>query len=297
MKVELAPGAYVLAVSGGVDSMVLLDVLAARPELKLIVAHFDHGARADSTEDRRLVQAASAAHNLAYIYDEGHLGAAASEATARTARYAFLRRVMHEQHARAIITAHHQDDVLETAILNLLRGTGRKGLSSLQSNDEIVRPLLGVPKSALLAYARAHDLRWREDSTNADDHYLRNYVRHNVVPRLGADGRVQLLAHIARARELNATIDALLDSELPASNELGSAWFVELPYDVSVEIMAAWLRRHGVSFDRRSLHRLVVAAKTLPSGKRVNISSRWWLIIDKGILRLANASQNANDSV
>src|SRR5690606_5271626 len=106
--IKIRPGKYVVAVSGGVDSMVLLDLLRQKPKLELIVAHFDHGIRPDSAEDRKLVQRVAKHYDLPFVYAEGKLGPKASEALAREARYAFLRRVQAEQGAEAIITAHHQ---------------------------------------------------------------------------------------------------------------------------------------------------------------------------------------------
>src|SRR5215471_4228206 len=93
MKIELEPGKYVVAVSGGVDSMVLLDVLKDVPGLQLVVAHYDHGMRGDSGQDRQLVQEAAAHYGLPFAYEEGKLGVRTSEAAARDARYQFLRRV------------------------------------------------------------------------------------------------------------------------------------------------------------------------------------------------------------
>src|SRR4051794_19867846 len=118
------PGSYVVAVSGGVDSMALLHYLQTRPGIKLTVAHFDHGIRDDSPEDRKLAQEVAKSYKLPFVYHEGRLGGEASEATARAARYDFLNKVRRSSQAQAIITAHHQDDLLETAILNMLRGTG-----------------------------------------------------------------------------------------------------------------------------------------------------------------------------
>jgi tRNA(Ile)-lysidine synthetase-like protein len=131
MKIQLPKGRYVVAVSGGVDSVVLLDALSKLPNLELVVAHLDHGIREDSIEDRRFVASLAASYGLVFEYGEGRLGSGASEATAREARYNFLRGVKMKHDAKAIITAHHQDDLIETAILNMLRGTGRKGLTSL----------------------------------------------------------------------------------------------------------------------------------------------------------------------
>ena len=135
--------------------------------MRLTVAHYDHGIRSDSAEDRRLVQALAREYGLPFVYHSGRLGTGASEAVARQARYGFLHAVRRASAAQAVITAHHQDDVLETAILNLLRGTGRRGLGSLKSTDVVKRPLMAVSKNELLRYAEREGLRWREDSTNS----------------------------------------------------------------------------------------------------------------------------------
>lgn len=285
----MTPGKYIMAVSGGVDSMVLLDLLAGQTGLELVVAHFDHGIREDSYEDEKLVRAVAAAKKMPYIYEAAHLGVGASEAAARAARYNFLRRTAKEHRAKAIITAHHQDDVLETAVLNLLRGTGRKGLSSLQSTEEVVRPLLNVSKKEILAYAQAYNIVWREDSTNTDEAYLRNYVRRNIVPRLGEDGHAKLLEKIRAAKRLNDEIDGMLRAELvgqPNATTLRRSWFIALPYDVSLEVLAAFLRANNVGFDKKALHRLVVVIKTFMPGKRADVASRRQLHIGKTDVKL-----------
>lgn len=290
MQIDLEPGKYVAAVSGGVDSMVLLDVLRAQPGIELVVAHFDHGIRPDSAADRKFVQEAVRSHGLPFVYEEGKLGADASEAAARAARYGFLRRVQAGQGARAIITAHHQDDVLETAVLNLLRGTGRKGLASLGSSDEIVRPLLGTSKQAVLKYAREHQLAWREDPTNTDERYLRNYVRQKIVPRFSAQAKQEMLERIGSMRQLNRDIDAILENVLraqPGAGQLHRQWFTGLPHDVSREVLAAWLRQNGVAgFTRQQIERLVAAAKTKPPGKLADIDATHILSVEKQILRI-----------
>lgn len=294
---NIPPGMYVLAVSGGVDSMVLLDVLAAQPELKLIVAHFDHDIRPDSARDRRFVQAAAQKYGLPFAYTAGKLGAGASEATAREARYAFLEKVRARHRARAIITAHHQDDAIETAILNIMRGTGRKGLSALDSRRDLLRPLLAVSKQDVLRYARAHRITWREDSTNQSDAYLRNYIRHHIMPQLTAAARRRLVTHIAQARAGNAAIDALLLEQLeaqPATAQLDRAWFTQLPYAVAAELLAAWLRANGVrSFSRGHINRLVIAAMTAHAGKQADVNAGFVLRITKTALRLAAREQRS----
>src|SRR5438270_2251525 len=118
MKVNVPPGRYVLAVSGGVDSMVLLDLLAKLPGLELVVAHFNHGIRPESVNDEELVANRAKRLNLPLELGYASLGQGASEATARQARYQFLEAVQKKYKAKAIITAHHQDDWIETAVIN-----------------------------------------------------------------------------------------------------------------------------------------------------------------------------------
>ncbi len=283
-----------VAVSGGVDSMVLLDLLRQKPRLKLIIAHFDHGIRPDSAEDRKLVERTARLYGLPFFYAQGKLGPQASEALAREARYAFLRKVQSEQGAEAIITAHHQDDMLETAIMNLLRGTGRRGLSSLKSRRELVRPLLNWSKRDVLAYAEEHDLVWAEDSTNTDERYLRNYIRHNILSRFTKEGRTSLLTHMKQASKVNEEIDELLDKDLeeqPAKDELNRSWYLQLPYAVAREMMAAWLRRNGImQFDRHMIERLVVAAKTARAGKLADVDAGHVVEFTKDRIRLAGRS-------
>ncbi len=281
MKIQVKPGKYVIAVSGGVDSVVLLDLLRLHPGAQLVVAHFDHGIRDDSHLDRTHVQGLARRYRVPFAYDKGRLGPGASEAEARTARYDFLRKVQAASESEAILTAHHQDDVLETAIINLLRGTGRKGLSSLTNGEGIIRPLLDVPKTEIIDYAKRHGLEWRVDSTNLSTDILRNRIRHDMLPSWSDADKSRLLDVALRMRQLNPEIDKIITDVTPASggpssqaqdNGLDREWFILLPHAVSREVIASWLRSHHIrDFDHRTLERLSVAAKTAEPGKAVDI--------------------------
>ncbi len=309
MRVDLPAGKYVVAVSGGVDSVVLLHLLAQKQKeedrrrkvgspsfdilhssFSLVVAHFDHGIREDSAEDRKLVEGLAAQFGLPFEYAEGELGKDASEAVARAARYAFLRQVREKYGADAIVTAHHQDDVLETAILNLLRGTGRRGLASLRSTDEIKRPLLEVSKHELLRYAKREGLQWREDSTNADPKYLRNYVRLKLLPRFAEADREALLGLVRRMAQVNTELDAELDKYLdhqPAPTTLDRHAFIVLRHAEAREVMAFWLRQEtGTELSRQLVERLVVAAKTGKTGSKADVDGKYWLLIKEESLQL-----------
>lgn len=278
MDINIPSGTYVVAVSGGVDSMVLLDLLAKRvstDNIRLVVAHFDHGIRVDSSLDRELVQMSANEKGLQFVYEIGNLGPSTSEAVAREARYRFLNKVVAAANAKSIITAHHQDDVLETAVLNLLRGTNRRGLTSLRSTQGVLRPLLKYPKAELKQYAKDNQIVWREDSTNSDDTYRRNYVRHNLIDRLDAPTRAKLVDIVTKATENNDQLDGELDDYIgqESKNELNRSEFVKLPHDVAREVMAAWLRANGIrEFDKKMIERLVIAAKTFAPGAKSNVT-------------------------
>lgn len=290
MEFQIARGRYVVAVSGGVDSMVLLDVLAQHAGLNLIVAHYDHGIRPDSAEDRKLVEGAAQRYGLPFVYEEGRLGAQAGESAARAARYAFLERVQKEQGASAIILAHHQDDVLETAILNILRGTGRRGLTALVSTPTRLRPLLDVPKTDIGAYAKQHGIAWREDSTNTDQRYLRNYIRHMLLPQFSEAARRTLLQVVADTRQQNEDINRLLADCLAAwtvGTCMNRRQFTLLPHAVAKEMLAAWLRQNGLlSYDARTLERVTIAAKTLHPGRAISLVSGAVIYVEKETLAL-----------
>jgi tRNA(Ile)-lysidine synthetase-like protein len=270
--------------------MVLLDILSKLPDVLLIVAHFDHGIREDSKADRLFVQEAAARYNVPFEAAEGMLNTDASEADARKLRYEFLETIRDLHNAKAIITAHHADDMLETAIINLLRGTGRKGLSSLANRDKILRPLLGMGKSDILEYARENGIDWHEDSTNAETRYARNYIRHYVLPRFSSDKRAELLQIIRDAKDVNTKLDKeLLDNlgDQASTGQLSRAYVIQLPHDVAKEVVASWLRALGLrEFDRKTLERVVVAAKTAQPNTYVNIYGNYRVIMYKHKLAL-----------
>jgi tRNA(Ile)-lysidine synthase len=290
MDINLRPGRYVVAVSGGVDSVVLLHALAQQPDLKLTVAHFDHGIREDSAEDRKHVRALAKQYGLPFVYHVGNLGAGTSEASAREARYKFLHHVRKASGAEAVITAHHRDDVLETIILNLLRGTGRRGLSSLKSTDIVKRPLLHVPKNELLRYAEREGLEWREDSTNVDERYLRNYIRKNILPRLADRDREAFYILGRWAEKTNREITHQVVNYLhvqPSRTSLDRHSFIMLPHVVAREVMAEWLLQNtGAELSRVMLERLVTAAKSGKVGSKVDVDKGHWLEISRTHLAL-----------
>jgi len=292
MTLQIKPGTYVAAVSGGVDSMVLLDMLAHQPGLQIIVAHFNHGTRTDNAEDAALVATAAAKYGLPYIYEEGKLGADISELAAREARYDFLQHVQKMQNAQGIILAHHEDDVLETMLLNLIRGTGRKGLSSLQSHAHRLRPLLHMTKKEILEYAKEHQIVWREDSTNQDMKYKRNYIRHAVMSGITEAQRQKLRTIYKQSQSVNAALDeelTLVLDTIVGDEGMERQSFIQLPHAISREVMATWLReQHVNNLDRKQIERLVTAAKTAQPGTIYDVDKRKIMNISRNFLEITS---------
>lgn len=267
---------YIVAVSGGLDSVVLLDMLAGLAvrdaSLELVVAHADHGIRGDSSQDAEHVRSLAERYNLPHETTCLALGAETSEEAAREARYAWLESVRRQHRADGVITAHHEDDVLETIVLNFQRGTGWRGLASLRTADERYRPLLGVSKAGLARYAIDNGLTWREDSTNDDVRYTRNYIRHGVLPKLDGKTRARLAQLARQQRELREKIEAEAVNLLAnVRDEVGLSRhkLIMMPDSVALEVLrAATDGRHEPFHLRRLLH----FAKTGRQGSLLNLS-------------------------
>ncbi|MCY0387962.1 tRNA lysidine(34) synthetase TilS [Robbsia sp. Bb-Pol-6] len=249
-------GPVALALSGGLDSMVLLDALArlgARfspsiPSLSLapddstappalawslscLAIHVHHGLSPSADAWLRHCEAACAARGVPFLYERVALGNGAGqgiEAAARRARYAVLERLARARGAGALLLAQHADDQAETVLLQMLRGTGLPGLSAMpgeralgtaQAPLPLLRPFLDLRRDDLEAYAAARALTWVEDASNRDPRYRRNALRHQVFPAIAAhfpDYRRTLARTARHAAAAQALCDELARDDLLA---------------------------------------------------------------------------------
>ena len=295
MKIDLEPGrTYVAAVSGGVDSVVLLDLLAKQAAgCRVVVAHFDHGTRPGSAADARFVERLAAAYGLDFVGRRADLGAGASEAVCRRARYDFLFQAAADLGDSSLVTAHHLDDFLETVVLNFQRGAKRRGLAGPRSSDRLFRPLIRIPKEDIVGYAEARRLAWREDPTNLDLSYRRNFVRRHVMPKFGPGQKRRLLAVCDELAAANRRLDDFLDGYLRRQSYrregrvFGREWFGSLADDQAAEVVNAWLLRWEVA-DRTSsqIKYIVVKLKTLRPGKVVVVDPMKSIRLTKRSIRL-----------
>ncbi len=212
----------VVAVSGGVDSMVLLQVLArlpARLGLRLHVAHVHHGLRGKAADRDAAFVVAEAARlglgaTVARLNPAERRRGESVQAWARAARYRCLDAIAEEVRASRIAVAHTRDDQAETVLLNLLRGTGPRGLGGIPPvRDRIVRPLLEVARAEVEAYAAAQHLAFRTDASNASDAYRRNHVRHRLLPLLAKEYNPRIVESLARLATLLREDDAALTAQ------------------------------------------------------------------------------------
>ncbi len=202
---KIPQGHVVVGVSGGVDSVALAHMLW-KQGVTLTVAHFNHGLRgAESDADERLVKDLAQAWGVPFYAQKAVRPTRGNvEDELRKQRYAFLESVRVRVGAEAIAVAHHMDDQAETVLMHLRRGAGLRGLCGMHSlNKKIVRPLLGVRKSDLSAYARKHRLPSRHDASNDDTGLERNFIRHRVIPALERESKsiVEDLAHLSLAAQ------------------------------------------------------------------------------------------------
>ena len=180
---------FLLATSGGMDSMVLVD-LFQKLNLNFALAHCNFQLRGtESDGDENFVKEYAKHNNVAFFVTKfdtkkySEQKKLSTQVAARNLRYNWFNEVLEQENFDYIVTAHHADDNIETFLINLTRGTGIEGLTGIpEQNEQVVRPLLIFSRTEIEEYAKENNIQWREDSSNASDKYLRNKIRHDLVP-------------------------------------------------------------------------------------------------------------------
>lgn len=228
---NLQSSTLLVAVSGGVDSMVLVDLLK-NCGISFVVAHCNFMLRGEeSNQDAQFVEEyctkySIIQHSIAFdttTYAQTHKQS--TQIAARELRYHWFDQLMQENGYTHLATAHHLDDSLETFLINFTRGTGMEGLLGIQQTDKIIRPLLSFTRDEILSYAKANGLVWREDSSNASDKYLRNKIRHHIIPTL---------------KEINPTLLDNFNSTLTHLNQ--ASGFAQ---EMATQVLSEWLEQKG----------------------------------------------------
>ncbi len=256
---------YLIGVSGGRDSIALLHFLVERDYKNLLVCHLEHGLRGRASHaDARFVERIAAEFGLACEIGSADVRALARrsklsiETAARFARFAFFVEVARRWRCSGIFLAHHADDLVETALLNLFRGASPGGIAAMRIVSKyrvgktqltILRPLLGVWRSEIDDYVKQHRLKFREDASNAQFGATRNRIRHCLLPyieeKLGRDVRKT----IWRAAQIWSEEEALLDSmiSVPQMKQLDVASLRKLPVAIQRRTILKWLRGRKIA--------------------------------------------------
>jgi len=259
----------ILAISGGVDSMCLLHMMKDDPDV--VVAHFNHGTRPSSDDDEAFVKSYAEQYGLPFYSKKVCLGADVSEADARAARYVFLNELK-EKLGGKIYTAHHLNDLFESIAINFARGTGWRGLTPFNNNDN-KHPLLCFTKTEIYRYAAANEIVFRQDPTNNESGYLRNRLRPAIAALIveHPDLAEKLNSLYLSQCDLRAEIENLSAEILPKSSAYQRAVFKDLEDDVAEELLRFCLAEHQISVTRPQLQDFLHAIRTYASGKQFNL--------------------------
>src|SRR6266705_407871 len=264
---------YLIGVSGGRDSVALLHWLVDLGYRRLIVCHLNHQLRGRSSQaDSRFVEKLVAKWNKKIV---GHvdfkLGSAnvralakrnktSIETAAREARYSFFAKVAKRRRYRTLFLAHHADDLVETFLINLFRGSGSAGLAAMREISTrriedvdltIVRPLLSVWRDEIDSYVREHRLKFREDASNKNLAPLRNRIRHRVIPYLEKTFRRNIRQNIWRTATIAAEEENWIDNQMRVSphreDRLSVKGLRALPVALQRRTILKWLRAQNLS--------------------------------------------------
>lgn len=291
----------ILAVSGGVDSMVLFDIYKKDPNV--VVAHFNHGTRPSADADEKFVREKCAGANIECFVGRTKLGPNSSEEAARELRYKFLFDLRDKISSKAqdevrIYTAHHLDDLVESVFINLLRGTGWRGLTPFSGN--VFRPflsgdvLLPESKADILVYAARHKISFREDPTNFSDKYMRNRIREKLLtldPQTHYELNQKIKKLYFSQKEIRAGIDSIVNELIPKDGVFKREWFFNGSSDpifdeVCSEILKAALSKKNIFLTRPQMENFLLAIRTYEPEKSFNLPKDKLIKIHKNYFKI-----------
>ncbi|MBE0647628.1 MAG: tRNA lysidine(34) synthetase TilS [Bacteroidales bacterium] len=241
-----------LAVSGGVDSMVMAE-LFSQAGFRFGIAHCNFQLRgSESDDDERFVQSIADQYDVPFYFTKfcttafADLRKISIQMAARELRYAWFEEVRHQDGFDLIATAHHKDDQVETFFINLLRGTGIAGLHGIPlRNGKVIRPLLFTSREQIVSFADEKNISFREDSSNNSLHYTRNIIRHQLIPMLQSidpDYSSQVTATIERIQGIEAVLKPIVETcRKKVIQREDSKWVVEISELRKLKPLKAWM--------------------------------------------------------
>lgn len=276
-----------IAVSGGVDSMVLLSCfqrIKSLSRIKIFVLHFNHRWRQDSIKDKILIEQYCKKHKLDFIYEEISPKIKKTEEAARIARYGFFTRMAKKYNLEIICTAHHFDDYIETVLFRIARGAGPLGLcpikeiSSLTKEVSLYRPFLSVRKNEIIAYAKKYHIPFNEDITNLDVSLKRNLIRRNLMPVLkeinpSFDKNIHLLSRLVSAQN-----DLTQSFFKNITTRIDKTFYFSLSKDIQDLLIYWFLNKNNVE---GCLHKIDDIKLAFVQDKKIQLNKNYFLVPNK----------------
>ena len=263
-------------------------LLAMYAHADIIVAHIDHGTRKSSAEDADFVRQKCQELRVKFYETKLELGEGVSEELARKKRYEFLKSIQKKE-GGILCTAHHLDDVLESITINLIRGTGWRGLTPFYG-DELVRPFIisKMWKRDVLKFAGEQNICFRQDPTNYETNYLRNRVREKMA-ELDKTARVDAINLFEKQNELRNKIEKLV-TELAKQTVVGKSFhkkelFLTADEKVALEVLREICLMHGYSLTRKQLGDFLLAIKAYAPHKKFNLPKNHFVTILKNYFK------------
>ena len=291
MSPEYSTKTFILAISGGVDSMVLLDGFN-KLNLNIEVAHFNFQLRGkESDGDEELVKGICSKNNILFNKNTTNTNAYAEEKglsiqeAARELRYNWFFDLLKEKKADYIVTGHQADDSIETFFINLLRGSGIKGLCGIKNTQQIVRPLLPISRLDIELYAKKNNVIFRNDSSNESLKYKRNFIRKKIIPELNKEietsssSILKSIGHLAQANEYLEK--KLVEDAEKITSTSGNTIFIETKQLIENIVLYSALSKYG--FNQSQVESIQLDTKAI--GKK-HYSSTHELLVDRNQLAI-----------
>lgn len=291
-----------LAVSTGVDSMVLLDLIMKLP-LKVkpwfAVAHVNHQLRNESQNEAAFLEAFCLDNGIPYFstkWEKSEQPKTGTEAAARTFRYEFFKKIMAEEKISHLVTAHHGDDQAETILMRLVRGGHLESIAGIQTDREfyhkqLVRPLLAFTKGQLLEYSKNHQVFYFEDKTNLDDGYTRNRYRNHILPLLKKENPqviqhfndfsndLQEILEIAQL-QIMTSYQKVVKQESKGTWKLTISDFQQYPSSLRKQILNHFLqellKQTTFSYQRNHLAKILELIESQQPNGELHFSNQWY---------------------
>ena len=304
----------VCAVSGGVDSLVMLHILNAikhKLGINVVAAHFNHHIRAEES-DRDQEFTREFCEKLGVEFHVGHgdiMGRVSEthesvEEAARVLRYEFLENIIP---GAKVATAHHSDDNLETMLMNIIRGCGSTGICGIPPRrGNIIRPVMCMSRKDIEEYAERNGIEFVTDSTNLTDDYLRNRVRHNIIPLMKAENtkvNENALDTAVAIRTDNEYLNKLADKEFNKLTVVAGEYMIdcidELDECIKSRVIMRILSANGIETSKSNINKFRDAIKTTTGGVITNFSNRKSSVVSCGYIRFVDTEtiENQNNPV